>query len=196
VPICDVSITVSENHVTFHNTSFTVTIPADVGPSGSFYALHASVFQTNGETYGAEISSGTFELTGATGNWSQSQLEDYTLWSADGYPCSSFACVKVCSDTFWRKNNNSDEYEKCANNCRDVSMTSDSGATATRVASTPAACVHLSTSTVPTVGYTSTSSTSITSPSPTSAARPSLHCPPLWILLTGLLISGSAYLSP
>ncbi len=131
IPICDEHISIYDDYITYGNFSFNVTIPGSVGPSGSYYGISAQIFKPNGDEsnrggrYSVEIPSNIFNLTGATGNWSEYQLEDYTLWSADLIPCTSFACVKACvSNLTWvtEKDNSTTQYENCANSCPGVNI--------------------------------------------------------------------------
>ncbi|OCK81195.1 hypothetical protein K432DRAFT_392387 [Lepidopterella palustris CBS 459.81] len=98
ISICDPSITVLNSYVALANTTFSVTIPPSVGPSGTNYIIKLQLIQTDGQYYGGDFSSNEFTLTGATGNWSQFQLLGYTLWTADGNPTHRIFIHKNCCD--------------------------------------------------------------------------------------------------
>jgi len=107
------------------------TVPSSVGPSGATYGVSIQLFQTDGSKYSGKIQSDIFNLSSATGNWSNSQLSDYVLSSPDTIPCSSFACVKDCSDMVWTNNTNlsgagetgnSSVYRDCAEKCPGVTI--------------------------------------------------------------------------
>lgn len=120
-PLCDSTIEIADDHVSFDDTPFNVTIPSTVGPSGAHYVLTAQVHQTDGSWYGASLDSEVFELRGGNGTWSSFQESGLgrTLWGTDGIPCGSYACVKGCADTLIGRKNSTD-YQDCANNCPDV----------------------------------------------------------------------------
>jgi hypothetical protein len=65
----------------------------------------------------------------ATGNWSHFQLSDLTLASPQNIPCTSFACVKDCSDDVynpfnvtWAPATGPTSYTDCALKCPGVSF--------------------------------------------------------------------------
>lgn len=146
--LCDASIDVATDHVSFQNTSFSVTVPPTVGPSGEHYVLIARTFQTDGSWYGSSLESNVFDLTGANGTWSQTQKQGYTLWGDDGIACSGFACVKNCSDQTNGPSSNSEAsnntaYDDCANACPNVSIdfeNSTQGGQPTASLTTPSPC--------------------------------------------------------
>ncbi|KAF2686201.1 hypothetical protein K458DRAFT_416508 [Lentithecium fluviatile CBS 122367] len=120
--LCHGSIDINIDSVNYQNTSFSVTIPANVGPSGSHYALIARTFQTDGSWYGSSLESDAFELVGANGTRAEYQKGGYTLWGDDGLACSGFACVKECAgDTSFGTPSNT-TYQKCANACPSVTI--------------------------------------------------------------------------
>lgn len=128
VSTCDPTIILGANSVLFQNTSFTFTIPTSVGPDGPLYGVQIELFQTDGTSYSTPLNSNLFNLTSATGNWSHFQLPGVNLASASNVPCTSFACVKNCSDQFYDPPNLSSgppsgltNYTDCALKCPDVS---------------------------------------------------------------------------
>jgi hypothetical protein len=214
--ICNPSIIVSNNHITFQNTTFVATVPSNAGPPGLFYALEANIIETDGSEYGGGVASNAFNLTAATGNWSRADLDDLTLITQQGYiPCSSFPCVRACADQFYKSGAiTSDGYDRCVGNCPGLSYSSVASSTSSTAPDTslitftgtdayafpttsilsPAACVYSSTSTtvasqpIPTLASASPTSTSSSSPS--SAAAAGLLLPPSWMITTGFFISG------
>lgn len=72
-----------------------------------------------------------FELTGANGSWTQLEQHDQKLEGTDGYPCSSFSCVKNCSLKVLEQDSNNNvsynkPYEDGVNSCPDVTFKLDS----------------------------------------------------------------------
>jgi hypothetical protein len=111
--------------VNFKNKTFSITIPKDVGPPGLLYYISAEVWQVTGERYGGGDISNKFNLSGATGKFSQVQLSGNYLWRADWFPCSSSACVQACEDV-GRSNTLSQgaadsPWRNCVNACPDIS---------------------------------------------------------------------------
>ncbi|KAF2812381.1 uncharacterized protein BDZ99DRAFT_569069 [Mytilinidion resinicola] len=176
ISVCDPSITVYDQYVQISNTTYKVTIPANIGPSGPHYVLKSQLIQTDGSRYGAELSSDVFDLTSATGNWAYTQLQGYTLWSADGVPCTGFPCVKNCSEAahnaYQKSNNASDSaYQDCANSCPGVNINFNSTQQPTQPTSTPSPCpARASTSAALLSGSTRTKTATLNSATPTSAA--------------------------
>jgi hypothetical protein len=99
-----------------------------VGPDGPLYGVQIEPFQTDGTSYSTPLNSNLFNLNSAAGNWSHFQLPRVNLASASDIPCTSFACVKNCSDQFYDPPNLSSEpssgltnYTDCALKCPGVS---------------------------------------------------------------------------
>lgn len=146
--LCDPLVEIDSSYVSFKNTTFSVTIPTTVGPSGKHYVLMARILNTDGSYYGSSLESDVFELTGANGTWAGYQTEGYTLWGDDGTACSGFACVKNCSDAAANRlgAQNTTDYENCANICPDVSIdfeNSTRGGQPTASLTTPSPCAAL-----------------------------------------------------
>ena len=98
-----------------------------VGSDGPLYGVQIELFQTDGTIYSTPLNSNLFNLTSATGNWSHFQLPGVNLASASDIPCTSFACVKNCSDQFYDPFNLSSgspsgltNYTDCASKCPGV----------------------------------------------------------------------------
>ncbi|MCJ1228564.1 hypothetical protein MMC12_005225 [Toensbergia leucococca] len=73
-------------------TDFTVTIPATVGPSGSYYSI--STIEMNSDPSrdrpsGFQYSDG-FNFTGGAGQWSQYELSGHSIGDADSIPCTAY----------------------------------------------------------------------------------------------------------
>lgn len=122
--LCDPTIAWRKNpwdYITFNNTPFTITIPANVGPSGKHYVLMARVMNTDGSYYTSQMYSDVFELTGANGTWAQFQQQYRYLWGDDGIDCVGFSCVKDCADASNMVTTNG-TYQKCVNSCPNVSI--------------------------------------------------------------------------
>ncbi|ORY10800.1 hypothetical protein BCR34DRAFT_601817 [Clohesyomyces aquaticus] len=148
-PLCDESISVADSYVLFKNTSFTVTIPANIGPSGNHYVLKAQILQTDGSYYGTNLESSIFSLSGGTGEWADYQLQGYTLWGDDGIACAGYACARNCSaghlqsPLIGNPANTTNQVENCINSCSSVSVdfeNSTRGGQPTTDLTTPTAC--------------------------------------------------------
>ncbi|KAF9530011.1 hypothetical protein CPB83DRAFT_851433 [Crepidotus variabilis] len=125
ISLCDNGISVFNNHIDLSNSTFTVSIPKDIGPPGKFYSLHAQMYLTNGKKYSGEISSPPFTLSGATGHFGAVQQKGYALWTATYFPCSSFSCVVACADgasATAGATSDSTQYHECAAKCPGVTL--------------------------------------------------------------------------
>ncbi|KAK5123706.1 hypothetical protein LTR85_002342 [Meristemomyces frigidus] len=77
------------------SSPFTVTVPADSGPSADYYSIAISDLTTSqGATY-----SNRFNFTGGTGNYTEYEqhLGGAPFWSADDLPCTAYACARKCA---------------------------------------------------------------------------------------------------
>jgi hypothetical protein len=122
--LCDPTVAWRKNpwdYITFNNTPFTVTIPANVGPSGKHYVLMARVMNTDGSFYTGQMNSDVFDLTGANGTWARFQQQGSYLWGDNGIDCVGWSCVKGCADATNMVTTNG-TYEKCVNSCPNVSI--------------------------------------------------------------------------
>jgi len=108
-PICTLV-----NSSSTKDSTISVNIPASVGPSGDFYSLsyvliNTSPNATNDATESGFGYSNTFDLEGATGNWSQYELSGHTVGNADDIPCTAFDCARQCSQKFYPANVGNDD---------------------------------------------------------------------------------------
>ncbi|KAH7136108.1 hypothetical protein B0J11DRAFT_178672 [Dendryphion nanum] len=141
-PICNPTIELTNKDVYYKNTTFQVTVPASVGPSGKHYVLMMRTINTDGTYYGMWPASNVFYLTGGTGAWASFELQGNTLWGDDGIFCGGYDCVRRCAASgilnYTSKNNG---YENCANSCPSVfidpSSTRGGQATASLTQATP-----------------------------------------------------------
>ena len=83
-------------------TDFTVTIPATVGPSGSYYSI--STIEMNSDPSrdrpsGFQYSDG-FNFTGGAGQWSQYELSGHSIGDADSIPCTAYDCARQCMQKY------------------------------------------------------------------------------------------------
>lgn len=217
IPLCDEHITIYNDHINYDNFTFSVTIPESVGPAGRNYAISTQIFlssRTNGRRgqYSGGIPSNIFELTGATGNWSMTQLADQTLWTPDGIPCTSFACVKACADkarTAYLNGSNTNgtvKYQTCANACPGVNVfeetdnnpattaiTDQQSATVCPLATKTAA--KTTTSPISSQRIVTGTSSSLSFPTSTKAAASSIIIPPISYMFAVLLLAWATHLN-
>ncbi|CZT14160.1 uncharacterized protein RCC_00133 [Ramularia collo-cygni] len=78
------------------DASVNLTIPADIGPSASYYSI-AIADLTTGQ---ASTFSNRFNFTNATGEYSdyENQLGGSPFWDANSLPCSAYSCARECAD--------------------------------------------------------------------------------------------------
>ncbi len=119
------------NNSAIDETTFTVNIPEDVGPDGDFYSLSTMEYnEEDNEEPDEHGSSGfqysnTITLQGATGNWSQFELDSFGLIDSDRTPCTAYGCARECASKFYPENMG-DELEdwiptqECINACPGV----------------------------------------------------------------------------
>ena len=145
--LCDPTINFTKDGsiIAFDNTPFSVTIPANVGPSGKYYVLAARVMNTDGSYYTSQVYSDVFELAGANGTWADIQKQGRSLWGDDGMACTGWSCVKDCADAPNMVTTNG-TYEKCVNSCPGVSIDPNwsRGGDPTAALVEPSACPSLS----------------------------------------------------
>jgi len=86
-----------KNTTSISTTSLNLTIPADLGPPGTFYSLSTRELPLN--TTDTLTTSAPFTLSNATGNWSayEDALKGAPLWPADALPCAAYACARACA---------------------------------------------------------------------------------------------------
>ncbi|KAI9731301.1 MAG: hypothetical protein M1834_005204 [Cirrosporium novae-zelandiae] len=110
-PVCSLS----NDSIPIDTTSLTLTIPADVGPSGYYYSLSVAEYGGHGGGESGFQYSNDFKLVGGTGEWSEEELDGYVLWGdPSGLPCDAVACVRQC-----------DGDDSCAAKCPGVVMSTD-----------------------------------------------------------------------
>ncbi|KAH8799708.1 hypothetical protein F5884DRAFT_114550 [Xylogone sp. PMI_703] len=88
------------NSSSIDTTSLQVTIPDNVGPSGSFYSIAVMEFNQDPNMDGPsgfEYSS-DFTLTGGTGEWSAAELNGTAFGDGDIIPCTAYNCVRQCTE--------------------------------------------------------------------------------------------------
>ena len=197
-PICNPMIELRNSGIYYKNTTFDVTIPASVGPSGNHYVLMIRTTNTDGTYYGVRLESNVFNLSGGTGAWARFETQGNTLWGDDGIACGGYDCVRQCAATSNMNSTSSETgYRACANSCPNVfidpSSTRGGQATAPLTQATP--CSNAPTSTSATTGVTSTAGTStsrrVAAAAGTGAASPALvfNYPLFRIVFSGILYS-------
>lgn len=96
-PVCQLV-----NSSAIDTTSLSLTIPADVGPSGAFYSIAVMEFNQDPDKDGPsgfEYSNG-FTLQGGTAEWSQAELTGEAFGDGDVIPCTAYNCVRQCTVNF------------------------------------------------------------------------------------------------
>ncbi|KAI3392050.1 hypothetical protein diail_6305 [Diaporthe ilicicola] len=131
------------------SSSSNFTIPAEVGPSASYYSI--GVGDVDGDADDITYSN-KFSFTGGTANYTEyeTHLDGSPFWDADDLPCTAYPCARDCADASYPDDlTNGDAYDtmkECINKCPGVTETSQTS---------PAAATSSSAST-----STSTSSSS------------------------------------
>lgn len=79
-------------------TAVNLTIPANFGPSGSFYSISTRDL-SDPDADASYVFSNAFNLTGATGNYSdyENELNGAPLWDANALPCTAYDCARTCA---------------------------------------------------------------------------------------------------
>ncbi|KKY30966.1 hypothetical protein UCDDA912_g09087 [Diaporthe ampelina] len=114
------------NSTTLSSTS-NFTIPAEVGPSASYYSI--GVGEVDGDTDDIDYSN-KFTFTGGTANYTEyeTHLNGDPFWDADNLPCSAYACARECADASYPDDlTDSTAYntmKTCINKCPGVTQTS------------------------------------------------------------------------
>ncbi|KAH8812672.1 hypothetical protein F5884DRAFT_832285 [Xylogone sp. PMI_703] len=102
-------------------TTLSITILADIGPSGSFYALVSTDINLGGgSSFAGYINYGTdsaFSLQGGTGKWSPAELSGVSFSNDNRVPCTAYSCVRNCTLTTKVK---SDQFYECMGGCPGV----------------------------------------------------------------------------
>ncbi|CAD0097101.1 unnamed protein product [Aureobasidium vineae] len=84
--------------------SFNLTIPADFGPDGDFYSISTRDL-SDSDTDASYVFSNAFNLTGASGNYSEyeNKLNGAPLWDANSLPCTAYDCARNCAQDSYPK---------------------------------------------------------------------------------------------
>lgn len=85
-------------------TAVNLTIPADFGPNGDFYSISTRDL-ADSDTDASYVFSNAFNLTGASGNYSEyeNKLNGAPLWDANSLPCSAYDCARNCAQDSYPK---------------------------------------------------------------------------------------------
>ncbi|THY99537.1 hypothetical protein D6C95_04523 [Aureobasidium pullulans] len=85
-------------------TAVNLTIPADFGPNGDFYSISTRDL-SDSDTDASYVFSNAFNLTGATGNYSEyeNKLNGAPLWDSNSLPCDSYNCARNCAQDSYPK---------------------------------------------------------------------------------------------
>ena len=132
------------------SSSSNFTIPAEVGPSASYYSI--GVGDVDGDADDITYSN-DFSFTGGTGNYTEyeTHLNGDPFWDADSLPCTAYACARKCADASYPDDLSDstayDTMKKCINSCPGVTETSQTA---------PAAATSASASTGSSTGSSST----------------------------------------
>lgn len=115
------------NNSAIGTTTFTVNIPADVGPEGEYYSLATMEYNTDPNKDGPSgfQYSNSIDLEGATGNWSQLELGGTMSLDPDNIPCTAYGCARSCAQQFYPNNTGEDitdwiPTQECINACPGV----------------------------------------------------------------------------
>lgn len=114
------------------------TIPAEVGPSASYYSI--GIGEVDGDEDDIDYSN-RFTFTGGTGNYTQyeTDLKGQPFWDANDLPCSAYACARECVDASYPDDlTDSKAYntmKDCVNKCPGVTQTSQTEPAVTSSAS-------------------------------------------------------------
>lgn len=125
------------NSTTLAATS-NLTIPADVGPSASYYSI--GIGEVGGDQDDIDYSN-RFTFSGGTGNYTkyETDLKGSPFWDADDLPCSAYACARECVDASYPDDlTDSTAYntmKACVNKCPGVTQTSQTEPAVTTSAS-------------------------------------------------------------
>jgi hypothetical protein len=86
------------NNTALEQKTITFNIPADIGPDGEYYSLAWEKYGEALDEDGWPVYEygNTINLKGATGNWSQFELEGQNFVAPDTLPCSAYGCGRDC----------------------------------------------------------------------------------------------------
>ncbi|RFU35452.1 hypothetical protein B7463_g848, partial [Scytalidium lignicola] len=85
------------NSTASDTTTLSITIPADVGPSGPYYSLAITDVTADGDTNYIFTDGGDFNLEGGTAKWSPAELQGTAFGDDTIVPCTSYNCVRNCT---------------------------------------------------------------------------------------------------
>ncbi|KEQ94514.1 hypothetical protein AUEXF2481DRAFT_5996 [Aureobasidium subglaciale EXF-2481] len=93
-----------KNTTSIDITAVNLTIPADFGPNGDFYSISTRDL-SDSDTDASYVFSNAFNLTGATGKYSEyeNKLNGAPLWDANSLPCESYNCARNCAQNSYPK---------------------------------------------------------------------------------------------
>ncbi|KAK6006383.1 hypothetical protein QM012_006793 [Aureobasidium pullulans] len=85
-------------------TAVNLTIPANFGPNGDFYSISTRDL-SDSDTDASYVFSNAFNLTGASGNYSEyeNKLNGAPLWDANSLPCDAYDCARNCAQDSYPK---------------------------------------------------------------------------------------------
>ncbi|KAG9959448.1 hypothetical protein KCU61_g7394, partial [Aureobasidium melanogenum] len=85
-------------------TAVNLTIPANFGPNGDFYSISTRDL-SDSDTDASYVFSNAFNLTGASGNYSEyeNKLNGAPLWDANSLPCTAYDCARNCAQGSYPK---------------------------------------------------------------------------------------------
>ncbi|KAG9518188.1 hypothetical protein KCU93_g8483, partial [Aureobasidium melanogenum] len=85
-------------------TAVNLTIPANIGPNGDFYSISTRDL-SDSDTDASYVFSNAFNLTGASGNYSEyeNKLNGAPLWDANSLPCTAYDCARNCAQDSYPK---------------------------------------------------------------------------------------------
>lgn len=85
-------------------TAVNLTIPANFGPNGDFYSISTRDL-SDSDTDASYVFSNAFNLTGASGNYSEyeNKLNGAPLWDANSLPCNAYDCARNCAQDSYPK---------------------------------------------------------------------------------------------
>ncbi|KAK7718589.1 hypothetical protein SLS64_002546 [Diaporthe eres] len=125
------------NSTTLSTTS-NFTIPAEVGPSATYYSI--GIGEVDGDEDDIDYSN-KFTFTGGTGNYTkyETDLKGSPFWDANNLPCTAYACARECVDASYPEDLTDskayDTMKACVNKCPGVTQTSQTEPAVTTSAS-------------------------------------------------------------
>ncbi|KAF4465536.1 hypothetical protein FALBO_7620 [Fusarium albosuccineum] len=105
-------------------TNVTITIPGDVTPDKYRIKISTSLFQKGASRGNGYSYSGSTTLVGASGNWSQRELDGWEIADADVVSCDAFGCARECNERYYTgdktrysEDPSDKETDDCVNQC-------------------------------------------------------------------------------